>query len=229
MKKNIIAIIIATVSTCNTLELYAQVKFQGEPDIHESPLEKDKNHRFEGSTDISFNSILDACYTLDGEYVGPHPIGIDQYAVEITNAFNVTPGLRIPFTVYGIGIECDSLCIDMMPHQEEGKKYFIGGHDVWFFVNYKSLKGKVELMTLDEIRQKYCSGVEGPVVFMINKFFIMRQPELYKVDKDFIYKVEVVCSKDIDVLKDLGRFTIIRVFTRTHHNWHHRTLGTWNS
>ena len=220
------ALILITVFVCHPQTFYAQVKFKGEPDIHESLEEKDRNHGFEGCTDITINSVLDACYTLDGEYVGPFPLGIDQYAVEVTNATNVAPGLKLPFWVRGIGAERDSLYVDMIPHQEGGREYFIGGHDVSFFVNYRSLKGKVELMTLDEIRRKYCPKEEEPVVFMINKFFIMRQPDLYKVDKDFIYKVEVVHSKDFDVLKDMGAFTIIRIFTRTHHNWHQSTLGT---
>ena len=55
---------------------------------------------------------------------------------------------------------------------------------------------------------------------MINKFFILRDQDLYKVDKDFIYNVEVVNLKKCDVLKRGKAFNVIRIFTKTHHNWH---------
>jgi len=224
-----ITLILTSICVCHPQSLYAQTKFRGEPDIHESLGEKDKNHVFEGETDYSFNFNIDDCYTLDGEYVGHLPIGIDLYATEKINASNVDPGLKMPFVVRGIGVNRDSICVDTQPNQEGSKEYNIGGHDICFFVNYQSLKGKVRLMTLDEIRKEYCPSIEGPIVYMINKFFIMHQPDLYKVDRDFIYKVEVVHSKDFDALKDMGSFTIIRIFTRTHHNWHQNTMGTWNS
>ena len=106
-----------------------------------------------------------------------------------------------------------------------GRNYTIGGRRVTGIYNFTSLKGHVELLTLEEIRQKYCPMVKKPYVFMINKFFILRDQDLYKVDKDFIYNVEVVNSKDFKVLGKMKKFTIIRIFTKTHHNWHPSLIG----
>ncbi len=204
-------------------------RFKGEPEIRESYSEKDKNHRFESLDDYMFNdeNWNDWCYTLGGEFIGWYPIGIDCYAVEVESATNAKGGLKLPFMIHGIGPQRDSLRVEktLREMREENISYKIGGKEVRFFTNYKSLKGKVELLTLDEVRQKYAPKVKGPVVYMINKFFIMHDAEFYKVDKDFIYKVEVVSSKDFDALKGVPEFTIIRIFTRTHHNWHQKHMG----
>lgn len=208
----------------------AQNKYRDEPDIHETAAEKDRNHAEETFSDNTFNYGPAWCCTLDGEYIGPHAIGIDLYAAERVrdSARYVPDGQRFPYVVRGIGPNGDSLTVYKNPfsyEDEDGKYYMIGADRISMFINYKSLKGPVELISLEDVRRTYCSEVEGRHVFMINKFFIMRNEELYKIDKDFIYKVETVDSKDIEALKDLGEFTVIRIFTRTHHNWHRRHLG----
>lgn len=209
----------------------AQSKYKDEPDIHESLKEKDRNHADETFSDNTFNyNPFPWCCTLDGEYVGPHAIGIDLYAAErIPDSTRLTPeGQKFPYMIHGIGPDRDSLLVYKRPYElkkEDGKYYIIGGERIDVFINYKSLKGPVKLITLEDVRQKYCPEVEGRYLFMINKFFIMHNQELYKLDKDFIYKVELVKSKDIDALKELDEFTIIRIFTRTHHNWHKRHMG----
>ena len=196
-------------------------QFEDEPEIHEDIMGKDANHKYEslGDKDLSH---LGFCYTLDGEYVGPVPIGINLYEAEVVNAPNINNGLKVPFTIHGIGRNRDSLVVDMLPRikEEKGNPYMIGGRKISVFINYKSLKGKVNLLTLDEVRHTYCPNEKGPFIFMINKFFIMRQPELYKIDKDFIYRVEILHSKDFTAFKKRKNFTIIRIFTKTHHNWH---------
>ncbi len=56
-------------------------------------------------------------------------------------------------------------------------------------------------MTLEEIKEKYCPEVKKmfpkgdvKVQYMINKFFIRRDIDLYKIAEDFIYRVEVLPS-----------------------------------
>ena len=56
MKTIYMALILITVFVCHPQTFYAQVKFKGEPDIRESLEEKDRNHGFEGCTDITINS-----------------------------------------------------------------------------------------------------------------------------------------------------------------------------
>ena len=55
---------------------------------------------------------------------------------------------------------------------------------------------------------------------MINKFFITHDEDLYRIDRNFIMKVELLNSSDISALKLFPTFSIIRIFTWTFHNWH---------
>ena len=48
---------------------------------------------------------------------------------------------------------------------------------------------------------------------MINKFFITHDEDLYRIDRNFIMKVELLNSSDISALKPFPTFTIIRIFT----------------
>ena len=192
---------------------------------------KDQNHAFEWANDKDFNSFWNWCFTLDGEFVGPGGLGIDRYSVRVENAVNRPGGLRVPMTVRGIGPERDSLVVEMSPGDMSAlnKSYKIRGHRISGFTNFTSDK-KIKLITLDDVRKIYCPDVEGNVLFMINKFFITQNIDLYKLDKDFIYKVEKLSSEDLCPIKDNIKedFTIIRIFTRTHHNWHQSTVGGYN-
>lgn len=74
-------------------------------------------------------------------------------------------------------------------------------------------------VTLADIQKKYCPQVKGKVVFMINKFFITRDTESYKLDKDYILKCESLPSTELANLVGASEpFTIIRVFTKTEAN-----------
>ena len=60
------------------------MEFRRPPIIRETDAYgKDRNHESEWKGDIKFNlRWLPICYTLNGEYVGPSPLGIDLYAYE---------------------------------------------------------------------------------------------------------------------------------------------------
>ena len=106
--------------------------------------------------------------------------------------------------------------------EEKGLHYYILGDMLGGFINYKS-DHPVRLMTLDEIRKEYCpKAKEGKVLYMINKFFILLDVEYYKVAQEFIWDVEVLPSEYLTPIEDNIKepFTIIRIFTKTHHNWH---------
>ena len=84
--------------------------------------------------------------------------------------------------------------------------------------DYDSNNTSLCFMTLDEVRETYCPEVKGKVLYMINKFFVMKNAELYRIERLKVEKVEKVKSTDIDVLADLPEFTVVRIFTRTPHN-----------
>lgn len=75
------------------------------------------------------------------------------------------------------------------------------------------------LVTLADIRKMYCPKLKGKVVFMINKFFITKDVESYKLDKDYILRCELLPSTEFgNFFSSSDPFTIIRVFTKTKAN-----------
>lgn len=196
-----------------------RLEFMRPPPIREDKLnDKDLNHSAEYMKDSDFGKDWSWCYSLNGEFVGPYAIGIDNYAYEIDNSTRQKGGLRMPFTIRGIGKTNDSLVVTSW---ERGVSYYIRGHDICGFTNYKS-EHPVKLLSLEDIRKEYCPQVEGDVLYMVNKFFILREEDLYKFTMGFIWKVEVLPSSELAPIKShIGKpFTIIRIFTKTHHNWH---------
>ncbi len=156
-------------------------------------------------------SVSRVCYTLNGTYLGPYDIGIDAYSMKQRQ---IDIGKGVPYTIRDIGKNRDTLVTN-------GKsKQSIRGWDFYTVLEYDSKECLLRLVTLDEVKKALYPGLKEPVVFMINKFFITKDEDLYRLDRDFIMKVERVSSTEISPLKDFPPFTIIRIFTHTHHNWH---------
>ena len=95
-----------------------------------------------------------------------------------------------------------------------------------FTINGVTYKGKTnitmaqepEFVSLEDIRKQYCPNVSGPVVYMINKFFITNDAESYRIEKNFVKHCEILSSSEIEVLKGQRPFTIVRVFLKTKAN-----------
>lgn len=124
--------------------------------------------------------------------------------------------------VHGIGPENATFTVNHPKGEWKHLRFVVNGNRWNGFRNYKS-DHPVRLMTLEEIRKEYCPKVkEGKVLYMINKFFILRDVEYYKVAQEFIWRVEVLPSEYLTPIEDNIKepFTIIRIFTKTHHNWH---------
>lgn len=183
-----------------------------EPPIRESMDEKDRNHMWEADDDVRFNfSDLDLC-VVDGECIGPREIGVDCYALERMH------DTLSSFRVNGLGYQDKSMEVKL---DDEGEPLpaFWEGERVRYIFRYHSTKGKLHLVSLEDVRKEFCPRVKGKCVFMINKFFILKHQELYRLDRDFILRVETEESRLL--FPDLKPpFTIVRIFTRTHHNWH---------
>ena len=71
----------------------------------------------------------------------------------------------------------------------------------------------IRFVSLEDIKKKYCPNVTAPCLYMINKNFIFKDVDSYKIDKDFVLRVEIVSSLDFVALKHIASFTIIRIFT----------------
>ena len=174
---------------------------------------KDRNSEIEEYTDSTFNNYPYA-YVVNGVFTRSL-IGIDQYKKK--NFFDFT----YPVVVRHIGKGNDSMVIKSNPLRDPD--YLSGTiklrdmrlRDVLFL----TYSGNSHFMTPDDIRQKYCPQAKGPYLYMINKFFIMHDEDLYKIDPDFIQSVESFPSKDISLLREgYKKFTVIRIFTKTLHN-----------
>ena len=73
---------------------------------------------------------------------------------------------------------------------------------------------QIEFTTLDEIRKQHFPNVSGDVVYMINTFFVTKDAQSYKLDKNFIDRCELLQSSEFDIFKDKMQFSIIRIFTK---------------
>ena len=74
---------------------------------------------------------------------------------------------------------------------------------------------KINYTTLQEIQKSRYPDVTGPVMFMIESYFIMTDAQSYKLDADYISKCVLLHSTDFDAFKDQPPFYIIRVFTKS--------------
>jgi len=190
---------------------------------------KDQNHAWECLYDTQLPEWADRCYAVTGEYIGPYPFGVDLYAMNQKSSYK--NDFTYPYTVRGIGPEGDSIVVEKKPYdkyKETTTWDTIGGHAIEEFIELTPKDSVwVDLMTLDELREWKFPTWKGPFVYMINKFIILENADLYKIDRNFLYKMEVITSDKIETLKDYPPFTIIRFLTRTHHNWHPSRMGTF--
>lgn len=170
---------------------------------------RDPNEQLEYMTDYQWNRWPHG-FVLNDQFV-KSPTGL-HLPLEKTNGGK---------TIRGIGANNDSVEYHGNPYQwpekYDGNNYIsFNGFKCTQVTFYK--EDYPYLVTLDQVREKYCPEVKGRVVYMINKFFVMDHEDLYRIDAPYIHKVETVSSKDIEGLADLPEFTIVRIFMLTSHN-----------
>ncbi len=73
----------------------------------------------------------------------------------------------------------------------------------------------VEWIPLTQVAKAYGHEVKGDVLYMINDRIISRGAPGFKLQKDFILRVEVESSKDMPTLSKKNDFSIVRVYTKT--------------
>ena len=74
------------------------------------------------------------------------------------------------------------------------------------------------------IREKIDSSLVK-CLYMVNKYFITKDWESYRLDKDFILKVEALPSSECEIFEGQSPFTIIRVFTNIISNHNSGRIG----
>ena len=194
---------------CISFELFAQsITF---PYKREGELSKRDRYPLEMFSDKGLKETT-VGEVVDGMFIGTIRIGVDEEKIE-----RVYDEGTPPYLLRGIGRNNDSLLIESYSKLQDT---IIGGH----LFSYKALdffrsKVKIKWTTFDELRKEYFPDVQEPVVYTINKY-IVSDPTFFKLDHDFIGRIERLDSRDIEALKAFPPFTFIRIFTKTRHNWY---------
>ena len=168
-----------------------------------------RNHAEEGMSDEEL-AASGRGYSVNGIFIGMLPVGLNRDEAGITPH---TP--EFPFTLTGVGQE--SLVVNELPMDT-----IIDGHRLRLtsLTDYRTERN-IKWVTLDEVRQHCFPDLQGACVFTVNKFIIPGNEGLYRIDRDFIYRVEKLESADIEGFRDFPPFSLVRIFTRTPHNVHH--------
>lgn len=94
----------------------------------------------------------------------------------------------------------------------------IFGHEVHLKGVYEAhTEQPVEWLSLEEVRARRVPKMTNgrKCVYMIDKFFIPGNDSLFHIDSDYIQRVEVLQSTNINVLKDQPPFAFVHIFTRS--------------
>lgn len=178
----------------------------------------DPNDAYAGYSDRGFMELTESHLCVVNGVVVKSDIGLDRRYLE-----PVEP--QFPMWIKGIGSRNDSVYIESRDvfDKTKGPGYVMIGNVKCYGMNFYTYKKKgCKLMSLDEYRRKYYPQLKGDVVYMINKFFIMKDVDLYKIDVHFVMSSEVMNSKYFDAIKRRRKFRIMRIFTQNVHNRSYR-------
>ena len=222
MKRSLFFILLCTFNILLFAQQYApQYYTEYEPNNGRT-----KNHVYEYAPD-KFLAIRSIGNCIDGVFVGPVMLGVDCDSLKEFDDGWIEDN-EYPFMVKGIGYNNDSLLINR--YVEHPDTVFDGVPFKFnIILNRKSYKNgkKIDWMTLEDIKKKYFPEAKERCIYTVNKFIIPNREKLYKFDPEFIYRVEMTESTDIETLKDLPEFSIIRIFTKTKNNYQHLQPGTF--
>lgn len=165
-----------------------------------------RNHAEEGLSDEEL-AASGRGYSVNGMFIGMVPVGLDRDQAGVTPH---TP--EFPFTLTGVGQE--PIIVNGLPLDT-----VVNGHRLHLtsLTDYRTERN-IRWVTLEELRQHCFPNLDGACVFTINKFIIPNSEGLYRIDRDFIYRVEKLSSADIEGFRDIPAFNLVRIFTRTPHN-----------
>lgn len=158
-------------------------------------VEKRKEKAWKDDFTLAANSQARVGYVVNGMFIGTAPLGIDPEKIS-DKWWNYK---------------------QLTAEREALADTVIFGHKVRLGAVYEAQTEKpVEWLSLDEARARYVPKMtEGrKCVYMIDKFFIPGNDSLFRIDSDYIQRVEVLQSTCIDALRDLPPFAFVRIFTR---------------
>lgn len=170
-------------------------------------------------TDSAFNSMQNALYISQDNELLVGNLGVNMYAVaeakDGIQIINPSENREHPLVIRDINLQHDSLVI---PARKTGAIEFQGRE--YPMVVRVSHSVQTQYVPLSQISAAFGLDVkyQYPIMYMINDRVVFDNPDSYKVDKNFVLKVELESAKDIHSLHNCPELQIVRIYTKTRRN-----------
>ena len=144
-------------------------------------------------------------FIVNGVFIGMAPVGLDPDKIPENGwrqrYMNPRP---VPRDDSGRPLR-ERQCVDTLVY---GQRVRLTG--VW----EARTERPIQWLTLEQVCAKYLPQVKGKCAYTIDKFIIPGNDSLYRIDADYIYRVEAMKSTCIHALANQPPFTFVRIFTR---------------
>lgn len=169
--------------------------------------------------DSDFNNFGIA-FAVNGEFV-KNPIGIDLSTLMLKKDVGISMN---PVVLRGIDGTDNFIVVD--PKKLKEKPLVINGVEYKKgFINLSSSEVKLDLVSLDSLRNEFYPDLKAPCMYMINERIIFNDSKSYRIDRGYVLAAELVSSSEIEDLKGVSPFNVVRIYTKTKENiraWHEK-------
>lgn len=173
--------------------------------------ESDLNLHAQCMYDSDFNN-QNMAYAVNGEFV-KSLIGVDMDAMFADGGGYIQK--TFPMKIKGINGNSEETLVEA---PSKDAPLVINGVKYKSLVNIVADNYKMELVSLDDIKKDLYGANDTPCVYMINKHIVFDDADSYRIDKNFVLKTEIVHSSEIEALKGMPEFDVVRVYTKTKEN-----------
>lgn len=173
--------------------------------------ESDLNLHAQCMYDSDFNN-QNMAYAVNGEFV-KSLIGVDMDAMFADGGGYIQK--TFPMKIKGINGNNEETLVEA---PSKDAPLVINGVKYKSLVNIVADNYKMELVSLDDIKKDLYGANDTPCVYMINKHIVFDDADSYRIDKNFVLKTEIVHSSEIEALKGMPEFDVVRVYTKTKEN-----------
>ena len=81
------------------------------------------------------------------------------------------------------------------------------------------------MVSLDSLKNEFYPDLKAPCLYMINERIIFNDSRSYRIDRGYVLATELVGSSEIEDLKGVSPFNVVRIYTKTKENiraWHEK-------
>lgn len=169
--------------------------------------------------DSDFNNFGIA-FAVNGEFV-KNPIGIDLSTLMVKKDVGISMN---PVVLRGIDGTDNFIVVD--PQKIKEKPLVINGVEYKKgFINLSSSEVKLDLVSLDSLKNEFYPDLKAPCMYMINERIVFNDSKSYRIDRGYVLATELVSSSEIEDLKGVSPFNVVRIYTKTKENiraWHEK-------